>query len=179
MVGRVLTVVAVIASLVALAAGEAGSTGWWLYALSRAAYVLVIVGIVAALLTERGASLLVVWAQVLTGAATLAFVIVGLVKYYDSTSLYSDAVNSAFRWLGDAELLSAAVLAFGLTLPRRRTTTGAAVLAAALVMTLGCGFYALYLKQGFGASMWWTIATVGAFLAGAAAAGLNRGGAVR
>jgi peptidoglycan/LPS O-acetylase OafA/YrhL len=175
MVARLLTLLAIVVSLVTFIAQETGSTHWWVYALNRASYVLVILGIAVALLVERRASLIVLAALVLTATAALAFTVVGLVKYYDA-ALNPYTYSNIFGWFVEAELLGSAVLAFGLTLARRRSTGAAAWLAAAVVMTLGSGTYAFTQKGGAEASVWWTIATVGAFLAAAAAAGLDRGG---
>jgi hypothetical protein len=179
-VGRLLTLVALTVSLVAFVLQVTGSTEWWIFAMSRAGYILVVLAIVAALIAARTASLAVVVAQVLTAAAALAFATVGLVKYYEipsSTVIYFGAdIQTAGAWLLEAEVLSVAVLAFGLTLARRRSTGAVAWLAAAVAVALGCGTYAITQKAGFTAQIWWEVATVGAFLAAGAAAVLERGG---
>jgi hypothetical protein len=179
-VARLLTLAALIVSLVAFILQVTGSTDWWIFAMNRAGYVLVVLAVVAALLAPRTASLAVVVAEVLTAAAALAFATVGLVKYYDIPTFaipyFGPALQTAGAWLGEAEVLSVAVLAFGLTLTRRRSTGAVAWLAAAVAMALGCGTYAITQKTGFTPQIWWEVATVGAFLAAAAAAGLERGG---
>ncbi|HEY2355665.1 MAG TPA: hypothetical protein VGH79_12285 [Gaiellaceae bacterium] len=180
MLARLLALLAIVVSLVAFILVEYGTVHWWVFAMSSAAFVLVILAVVAALLAERGPSLIVVWAQVLAVAAAVAFVVVGIVTYYDNTAPFSNSGLAAARWLGQAEVLSVAVLAFGLTLVRRRTMMAAVVLAIAVVTAISSGTYAITLteKANAAASTWWQVATVGAFLAAAAAAGLNRGGSV-
>jgi hypothetical protein len=178
-IGRLLTLAALVVSLVAFILQVTGSTDWWIFAMSRAGYVLVVLALVAALLAPRTASVVVVVALVVTAAAALAFATVGLVKYYDIPSFaipdFGPALQTAGAWLGEAEVLSVGVLAFGLTLVRRRSTGAIAWLAAAVAIALGCGTYAITQKTGFTAQIWWEVATVGAFLAGAGAAVLDRG----
>jgi hypothetical protein len=174
---RLITLVAVVASLVAFIAEETGSNGTWIGPLNRASYVLVVLAIVAALLSERRASLLVVWAQVAATAAALVFAVVALFKYYDNNaSPFDAAIAIAYTWLGEASVLSLSVLAFGLTLARKRNPMAVVALAAAVAAAVGCAIYAITVNGGLASYMWWEIAGIGAFLAAAAAAGLERGG---
>jgi hypothetical protein len=177
MVGRLLTVAAVVASLVGFIAQETGSSGWWVYALSRSSYVLVVLAVAAALMSRRTASAIVVGAQVLTAATALAFSIVAIVKYWGAFP-FTSGIQSQFAWETEAGLLSVATLAFALTLARRSTTAAMAGLAAAMLLAVGSGIYAITLKETIPAFMWWSLAGVGAFLAAAAAASLERGGTV-
>jgi hypothetical protein len=178
MVGRLLTLVALIASLVAFIAEVTGTVDWWVYSLNRCSYVLVVLAVVASLLAARDGNLIVVVVLVLTAAAALAFAIVGLVKYYQLPPPYfaEPGAQSPSTWLGEAQLFSIGVLAFGLTLTRRRSAGLAAWLAAAAVWALGTGIYAFTREASLAGEVWWEVATVGAFLAGAAAAMLERGG---
>jgi len=182
MAGRLLGLTAVVASLVGFIAQVTGTTDWWAYTLNRASYVLVVLGVVAALLVARRESLIVVAAQVLLVATALAFTTVALLKFYDATSAYPGGYPSGFEtastWLAEAELLSVAVLAFGLTLARRRSTGAVVWLAGAVAMAVGSAVYAIIEKQGLTAYIWWTVAGIGGFLAASAAAGLDRGGRV-
>ncbi len=172
---RLFTFAAVVVSLTGFIGGEAGASGWWPYAVTRAGYVLAVLAVVAALLSARTPNVLVAGAQVLAAAAALAFEIVALVKYYDSAGPFGFGIGSAFTWAGEAEMFGVAALAFALTLARRRSTFATAGLAVAVAIAAGCAIYALTLEENLSTNLWWSIAGVGAFLAASAAAGLERG----
>jgi hypothetical protein len=179
MVARLLTVVAVIASLGAFIAEVEGSTHWWVYSLSRGSYVLLVLAVVASLMDRRGPSLAAVWALVLTAATVLAFVVVGIVKYYTYKATpypYGSGAQSASPWLLEAQALGFAVLAFGLTLVRRRNPVALGALAAAVAISVGCSIYAITLEAGIASYVWWSTAVAGALLAAAAASVLEREG---
>ena len=166
------------ASLVGFIGQEAGASGWGWYASDRAGFVLVALGIVAALVFERRPSVIVRSAQVLAGLTALAFVIVAIAKYYSNASSFGLSLSIAFNWAGEANLFATAALAFGLTVQRRNGVVAIGALAAAIAMAVGTGIYAITLERNFAALLWWLIAGIGAFLAAAAAAGLERGGGV-
>ncbi len=175
MVGRLLTLFAVVVSLVGFIAATTGSNHWWWFSLIRASYVLFVLAVVASLLSERQESVLVVGAELLAAATALAFATVALVKFYNPPPYpYSSGFPNAYLWGNEAQLFAIAALAFGLTLARRRTIAGVVGLALAIVMAVGCAIYAITQKESATAEVWWWIAAVGAFLAAAAAAGLQR-----
>ena len=171
-----LTFAGVISSLVGFIAQEAGAEGWGFYAADRAGPVLVALGLVTALVFERRANVIILSAQVLAGLTAFAFLIVAVVKYYSGPSFPGASLSAAITWGGEADLFAIAALAFGLTLERRRSGVAMVALAAAVCLTVGCGIYALTQKEGFASYVWWFIAGIGAFIAAAAAAGLERGG---
>jgi hypothetical protein len=175
--GRLLALLAVIVSLVGFIADLSGTNEWWVYAVGRGSYVLVALALVAALLARRSLHMVVVLALVLSAAAALGCVIVALVKYY-ATTLDPVSLHIALAWAVEAQVFAVAALAFGLTLTRGRNTGAMVWLAAAVVMALGCATYAITQKYSPAAYMWWTLATVGAFLAGSAAAVIERPGTV-
>jgi hypothetical protein len=174
MMGRILALLAVVVSLVGFIGQEAGWTGWWTVALSRGGYLLVVLALVAALLAERSPNAFVVGAQVLAALAALAFAIVGLVKYYETSPYPGVTLQSALTWTGQADLFGVAALAFALTLSRRRNTVAIAGLIAAIALAVGAAIYAITLQANFAVYVWWALAAVGAFLAASAAAGLER-----
>ena len=182
MVARLLTLFAVVVSLVGFIAAVNGSSHWWYFSLIRASYVLFVLAVVASLLSERQESALVVGAELLAAATALAFATVALVKFYNPPAYPfgspAGGLGNAYLWANEAQLFAVAALAFGLTLARRRTTAGLVGLGMAIVMAVGCSIYAIWEKEGASAEVWWWIATVGAFLAAAAAAGLQRDGSV-
>jgi hypothetical protein len=176
---RLLTLLAVVTSLVGFIGQESGWAGWWTIAFSRGSYALVVLAVAASLVDARRPNEFVVAAQVLAAMAAIAFVIVALVKYYDTTSFIpGEALNGALTWMTQAELFGVAALAFALTLARRSSTIGIAALAAAAILALATGIYATILQANFAAFVWWGVAGVGAFLAASAAAGLQREGGV-
>jgi hypothetical protein len=177
-VGRTLTLVPVIASLVAFIAEVFNRNGWWVYALDRASYVLVVLAVVAALLTERRANALVLGAQVAAAATALVFMALSLVKFYGAIPAFGLNYSAAEPWANEAQVLALAALAFGLTLARRRSTVAIAGLLAAMAAAFGCAIYAITQKVTYTAEAWWSVAIAGAFLAAAAAAGLERDGIV-
>ncbi len=174
--GRGLTFVPVIASLVAFIAEVNGSTGWWVFALERASYVLVVLAVAAALLAERRANVIVLGAQVASAAAAFVFMALALVKFYGATPAVDVVEYAAARpWTSEAQVLGLAALAFGLTLVRRRTPAAVVFLVAAIAVAFGCAIYAITRKELlYPAETWWSVAIAGAFLAAAAAAGLAR-----
>jgi hypothetical protein len=177
-VGRTLTLVPVIASLVAFIAEVFNRNGWWVYALDRASYVLVVLAVVAALLTERRANALVLGAQVAAAATALVFMALSLVKFYGAIPAFGLNYSAAEPWANEAQVLALAALAFGLTLARRRSAVAIAGLLAAMAAAFGCAIYAITQKVTYSAEAWWSVAIAGAFLAAAAAAGLERDGIV-
>jgi hypothetical protein len=174
MIGRIVTLVAVAVSLVGFIGQEAGWTGWWTASLSRGSYVLVVLAIAAALLAARRPNALVAGAQVLAALAALAFEVVALVKYYESSSFPGPQIENALTWSAQAQLFAVAALAFALTLSRRRNTVAIAGLAAAVAVAVGAAIYAITLRENFAAYVWWGLAAAGAFLAASAAAVLER-----
>lgn len=174
MVGRLLTLFAVIVSLVGFIAVVTGSSDWWWFALVRASYVLFVLAIVASLLSERRGSVVVVGAQLLAVATALAFATVALVKFYEPTYPPFSSLENVYWWANEAQLFAIAALAFGLTLARRRSTAALVGLGMAIVMAAGCAVYALTRQESPSAGPWWWVATVGTFLAASAAAGLQR-----
>jgi hypothetical protein len=175
MLARLLTVLAVIVSLVGTIFMAKGTASWWPAHVGHAGFVLVVLAVVAALMSERQASTVTLAAQVLTAAAAIAFSIVALVKFYETTSLF---LNTEYPWYTGALTLATAAFAFGLTLERRRSTGVVACLLAACGVTVGCAVYALTEKANLAAEIWWLLAPVGAFLAAAAAAQHEREGTV-
>jgi len=174
---RILTFVPVIASLVAFISEVTNKTGWWVYALDRASYVLVVFAVVAALLAERRANALVLGAQVAAAAAALAFMAVALVKFYEAIPAFNVNSAAAYPWANEAQVLGLAALAFGLTLARRRNVVAIGGLLVAIAVAFGCAIYAITQKDAYATvGTWWSIAVAGAFLAAAAAAGLERDG---
>jgi peptidoglycan/LPS O-acetylase OafA/YrhL len=178
MLARLLTLLAVLVSLVGSIAEATGTAGWWPYHVERAGYVLVVLAVVAALLSERKASAVTLVAQLLAAAAAVAFAIVALVKFYETTTAFNQALRPAYPWHTEALTLAVAALAFGLTLERRRSTGIVACLLAATGVTVGCALYALTQKANLAAEIWWLLAPIGAFLAAAAAAQHEREGAI-
>jgi len=173
-----LTFVGIVASLVGFIGQEAGASGWGFYAVYRSGFVLVALGLVSALLFERRPSLVILAAQLLAGMTAIVFVIVAIAKYYSDSSLIGFGLSAALSWGGEANLLATAALAFGLTLQRRRSVVADGALATAVALAVGSGIYAITLERGFAGYVWWLVAGIGAFLAAAAAAGLERGGGV-
>jgi hypothetical protein len=178
MLARLLTLLAVLVSLVGSIAEAKGTSNWWPYHTERAGFVLVIFSVVAALLSERKASVATLVAQLLTAAAAIAFSIVALVKFYETTTAFNQALGAAYPWHTEALTFAVAALAFGLTLERRRSTGVVACLLVAVGVTVGCAIYALTQKANLAAEEWWLLAPVAAFLAAAAAAQFEREGAV-
>jgi hypothetical protein len=176
---RILTVVPVITSLVAFISEVTNKGGWWVYALDRASYVLVVFAVVAALLSQRRANAIVLGAQIAAAVSAVAFMAVALVKFYEAIPAFGVNFGAAQPWTNEAQLLAAAALAFGLTLARRRSTVAVACLLAAIAVAFGCALYAITREANYAAAgTWWAIAIAGAFLAAAAAAGLERDGIV-
>jgi hypothetical protein len=175
---RIITLVPVVTSLVAFISEVTRSGGWWVLALDRASYVLVVLAVVAALLAKRRASGLVFGAQALAALTALVFMALALVKFYDAIPAFGVNFGAGQPWANEAQLLAAAALAFGLTLERRRDTVTVAGLLVSIGIALGCAVYAITQKSSYEAFMWWSIAIVAAFLAAAAAAGLERDGIV-
>jgi hypothetical protein len=163
-------------SLVAFIAEVSNKSGWWVYALDRASYVLVVFAVVAALLSERRANVLVLGAQLLTAATALVLMAVALVKFYETTPAFGANFLAAQHWTNEAQVLALAALAFGLTLVRRRNTVAMVWLFAAIAVAFGSAIYAITRKQTYAGETWWLIAIAGAFLAAAAAAALEREG---
>ena len=175
--GRVLTLVPVITSLVAFISEVTNKNGWWVHALERASMVLVVFAVVAALMTERRANAVVLGAQVAAALTALVFMAVALVKFYEAIPAFGVNFSAAFPWVNEAETLGLAALAFGLTLARRRSAVGVGCLLAAIAVSFGCSIYAIVKHtQPYTAETWWSIAIAGAFLAAAAASGLERDG---
>lgn len=172
------TFLGVASSLTGFIGDEAGASGWGFFAADHAGYVLVALGAVTALVFERRPSVIALSAHVLAGLTALAFVIVALVKYYSDSAPFAGALTVAFNWSGEASLFATAALAFGLTLQRRNGIVAIGALAAAIAIAIGSGIYAITLERDFAALLWWLIAGIGAFLAAATAAGLERGGSL-
>lgn len=166
--GRILTPIAVLASFVAFGFEVAGSGGWWVYSSDRATYILIILAVVAALLTERRANGVVLGAQIVAAAVAVVFMVVAVARFY------GDAIDPAYPWATEAQVLALAALAFGLTLARRRSMVAIACLVVAIAATVACALYAITQKATYSAELWWWIVTAAAFLATAAAAGLER-----
>lgn len=163
--GRFLTSIAVIMSFVAFGFRVGGSGSWWVYPCDRASYVLVILAVAASLLTERRASRVVLGAQIAMAAAAVVFMVVAVARFY------GDAIDPAYPWATEAQVLALGAVAFGLTLARRRTLAGLACLVAAIAAVVACALYAITQKATYSAELWWWITTAAAFLAAAAAAG--------
>jgi len=177
--GRTLTLVPVIASLVAFISEVTNHGAWWVFALDRASYVLVVLAVVAALLTERRENVLVLGAQIAAAATAVAFMAVALVKFYGAVPAFGVNFAAGQPWTNEAQLLAAAALAFGLTLARRRSSVFIGGLLAAIAIAFGCAIYAITRKGNFyEAATWWAVAIAAAFLAAAAAATLERDGIV-
>jgi hypothetical protein len=176
--GRILPLVPVVVSLVAFVSEVTNKGGWWVGALDRAGYVLVVLAVVAALLTERRANALVLGAQLAAAATALVFMALALVKFYEAIPAFGVNYAAAEPWANEAQVLGLAALAFGLTLARRRSTPGIAALLVAIAIAFGCAIYAITQQQSYEAETWWSVAIAGAFLAAAAAAGLERDGIV-
>ncbi len=166
--GRILTPIAVLASFVAFGFEVAGSGGWWVYACDRATYVLVILAVVAALLTERRENNIVLGAKIAAAATAVVFMVVAVVRFY------GDAIDPAYPWATEAQVLALAAVAFGLTRARRRSLVAIVGLVVAIAAVVGCALYAITQKASYSAELWWWIATAAAFLTAAAAAGLER-----
>lgn len=178
--GRTLPFVPVVTSLVAFIAEVTNSASWWVYALDRASYVLVVLAVVAALLSERRVNVIALGAQLAAAATSLVFMAFALVKFYGATPAIDAVQYSVARpWTNEAQVLAIAALAFGLTLARRRSTPAVAFLAAAIAVAFGGAIYAITRKENvYPAETWWSIAIAGAFLAAAFAASLERDGGV-
>lgn len=177
--GRILALVPVITSLVAFISEVNDKNGWWVRALDRASWVLVVFAVVAALMSERRPNALVLGAQVLAAATAVVFMALALVKFYDAIPAFGVNYFAAQPWANEAEVLGLAALAFGLTLARRRSTVALGGLLTAIAVAFGCSIYAIAQHHAFyTAETWWTIAIAAAFLAAAAAAGLERDGIV-
>ena len=168
--------VPVVTSLVAFISEVTNKTDWWVYSLDRASYVLVVFAVVAALLSERQANLVVLGAEFLAGVTALVFMAIALVKFYDAIPAFGVNFTTAHPWLSEAQVLALAALAFGLTLTRRRSSAAMGALSAAIVIAFGCAIYAITKKDTYTGETWWLVAIAGAFLAAAAAAGLERDG---
>jgi hypothetical protein len=176
---RLITLVAVVASLVAFIAEATHNNGSWVYPLDRASYVLAVLAVVAALLSARRASAVALAAQLALIVTVIGFVVVALVKYYSTTSVFGEAISKAYPWANEAQVLGVAALAFGLTIARRHSVVAIAMLLAAVLAAVGSAVYAITLKASYGGELWWWIATVAAFVAASAASTLEReGGAV-
>ena len=177
--GRFLAFVPVITSLVAFISEVTLNTpGWWVYALDRASYFLVVLAVVAALLSERRADVIALGAQLLAAATAFAFMAVALVKFYEAIPAFGVNFTTAHPWTNEAQVLALAALAFGLARARRRHIAAIGGLVAAIVVAFGCAIYAITLRGTYTAETWWSIAIAGALLAAAAAAGLERDGVV-
>jgi hypothetical protein len=172
--GRILPFVAVIASLVAFTAEVDSSNGWWVYALDRGSYVLIVLAVVLALMTERQANAVVLGAQFAAAVTALVFMAVALVRFYNSISAFGVATGKAYPWATEALVLATTALAFGLTLARRSSTVSIVGLVAAIAVAFGCAIYAITQHASYAAELWWWLAIAGAFLATAFAAGLER-----
>jgi hypothetical protein len=175
--GRILPLVPVTTSLVAFISEVTNKGGWWVYSLDRASYVLIVFAVIAALLSERRANVLALGAQLAAVVTAVAFMAVALVKFYGATPAFGLDYQAAQPWANEAQLFALAALAFGLTLARRRTMALPGLFAA-IAAAFGCAIYAITQEATYTAETWWTIATVGAFLAAAAAATLERDGVV-
>jgi hypothetical protein len=178
--GRFLAFVPVITSLVAFISEASNKSGWWVGALDRASYVLVVVAIAAALLSERRAGALVLGAQIAAAATAVVFMAISLVKLYGAIPAFGLPAAAAYPWANEAQLLGLVALAFGLTLARRRNPVNIACLIAAIAVAFGSAVYAIILTQqaNYATDGWWWIAIAGAYLAAAAAAALERDGIV-
>ena len=168
--GRILTPIAVLASFVAFGFEVAGSGGWWVYSSDRASYVLVILAVAAALLTERRANRIVLGAQIAMAAAAVVFMVVAVARFY------GDAIDPAYPWATEAQVLALAAVAFALTLERRRSIAAIVGLVVAIAAVVACALFAITQKASYSAELWWWIVIALAFLAAAAAAGLEREG---
>jgi len=137
--------------------------------------VLVVLAVVAALLAERRENVLVLSAQIAAAVTAVAFMAVALVKFYGTTPAFGLNFAAAQPWANEAQLLAAAALAFGLTVARRRRVVAVAGLLAAIAVAFGCAIYAITREVNYAAAgTWWSIAIASAFLAAAAASGLER-----
>jgi hypothetical protein len=115
----------------------------------------------------------------MAAAAALVFMAVALVKFYEAIPAFGVNYQAAQPWTNEAQLLAAAALAFGLTLARRRSMVFIGGLLASIAIASGCAIYAITRENIYAAAgTWWAVAIAGAFLAAAAAAGLERDGIV-
>ena len=166
--GRVLTPIVVALSFVPFGFEVAGSGGWWVYASDRATYVLAILAVVGALLTERREYGIVRGARIAVAAVAVVFMVVAVARFYGT------AIDPAYPWATEAQVLALAAVAFGLTLTRTRNLVAIVGLVVAIAATVACALYAITQKATYAAEMWWWIVIAAAFLAAAAASALER-----
>lgn len=173
---RVLTAVAIALSLVAFYGQEHGSPTSWTHPLARASYLLLVLALLAALVSERRASENVLRLQVVVAALAIVFLVVAAAKYYGDASL---AHSNPFAWTSEARRLGLGAIPLALTLTRRRSDVGMAALAVAVGVAIGSAIFALALGNANTASfLWWAVALTAALLGASVAGGLERGSVV-
>ena len=107
--------------------------------------------------------------QVAAGVVAVAFVVVGLVKLHEGGSVQGGA------WLGEAEVIGAAALAFGLAGGRVRTPAVRVVFVGLVISAVVCLFY-FHFGSGLERDGWRYAAKATALLAASAAARMERFG---
>jgi hypothetical protein len=164
-----------IASFIVLLENPSRS-GWWVFALNRGSYVLVLVAIALPLAVERRPTGGAWQAQIVAVAVSLAFAIVALVKLYTGSrsDVFPNAFAGADEWGSEASIVALGALALGLI--GRRVATSAAWISfvAATCAAIGCAIYAISLEFSSKGVIWYEVAATAAALGGSAAARTRR-----
>jgi hypothetical protein len=134
---------------------------WWVVGLASVGYLTIVLGFAGIALTRPPRSRWGSWAHTIAAMTALSFVIVAIVKLYNSNGF--DAFVSAKPWAAEASAAAFAALALALTAGRVRVAVWKGSVIACATLAVATLAYSIWLRtpRGF---VWYEIAITAALL---------------